>query len=513
MPNWSNCTPSAIPFPVVFGAEFVNIEARPVLDYIPPGPPSLSWVNHPPLPNTTVDFCNVTLTHTHPGKNDTLRTQIWLPISPEWNHRMQMAGGGGWSAGFDASTSLVYGALTDGYVASTVDGGIRSENGLSPAAWALTSPGNVNYDALQNFAVQGLIDGALATKSVIKSFYGQGVDYAYWNGCSQGGRQGYMFAQRFPDVFDGIAAAAPAINWNPLFFSSMFPQQVLMELKLEEFPHPCEYETLRQAAIAACDGGDGLIDGLIATPETCAFDPHKLVGSPANCSGESLVISKAAALAMDAVWKGARTSNGSFLWYPHGFETEVTMGIGLLASVCSNNGTCVPSRSTLFTDWIRYFIKKDPNYNLNNMTRQDWVSAFKAGKREYGSIIGTDDPDLGEFRAAGGKLLTYHGLADGLIPYGGTRDYYERVSVLDPSLRDFYRYFEAPGAAHCSGGSGGHPEGVWAALVKWVEHGVAPETLVVKNMANKERLLCPYPKKAVFAGNPSNYTAQDFVCK
>lgn len=407
----SNCTPQAIPYPVIFGAEFVSIEAQPVLNFTVSGLSPI-WINHGSLPNITVDFCNVTLTHTHPGKNDMLRTQIWLPLNPKWNSRMLMAGGGGWSAGFESSVSSMYGAVTDGYATSTVDGGIHVENGASPASWSLTSPGNVDYNALQDFAFNGLIDGALATKSVIKSFYGQSPEYSYWNGCSQGGRQGYMFAQRFPDIFDGIAAAAPAINWSPFFFSSTFPQQVLFELELDEFPHPCEYDSLRQAAIAACDGNDGLIDGLVSDPDDCSFNPRVLVGSPINCSvsaGPS-VISEAAALAMEAVWQGARTGNGSFLWYPHGYEAEVTAGFNILQSTCSANRSCLPSRLTLFTHWIQYFVKKDPNYNLNNMTRQEWVSAFHAGKREYNSIIGTDYPDLSEFRASGGKLLTYHGL-------------------------------------------------------------------------------------------------------
>lgn len=336
---------------------------------------------------------------------------------------MLMAGGGGWSAGFGQSFATMYGAVTEGYAASTVDGGVHIENTLSAANWALSSPGNVDYDALQDFTFNGLIDGALATKSVIESFYGHVPHYSYWNGCSQGGRQGYMFAQRFPDVFDGIAAAAPAINWSPFFFSSTFPQQVLFELDLDEFPHPCEYESLREAAIAACDGNDGLIDGLVADPDSCSFDALTLVGRPINCSDSAgpSVISKAAAIAMEAVWQGAHTDNGSFLWYPHGYEAEVTAGINILSSTCSTNGTCVPSRVTLFTDWIKYFVKKDPNYDLNNMTRQEWVSAFNAGKREYTSIIGTDYPDLSEFRASGGKLLTYHGLVSIALTVTPTR--------------------------------------------------------------------------------------------
>ncbi|CAN9112636.1 unnamed protein product [Alternaria alternata] len=483
-----NCTPSAVPYPVILGAEFVAIEAQPVLNYNGSDIENRLWHNHGLLPtNASVNFCNVTLTHTHPGKDDMLHTQIWLPLHSTWNRRM-------------------------------VDGGVQIENALSVASWALTSPGNVDYNALQNFAFNGLIDGAMATKQVIESFYGHGPDYSYWNGCSQGGRQGYMFAQKFPKVFDGIAAAAPAINWSSFFFSSTFPQQVLSELAqngLKRFPHECEFLSLRRAAIAACDANGGPVDGLISDMASCKFDARSMIGSPSNCSspGAPSVISEAAAMAMNALWQGAQTSDGSFLWYPHGYQTDPTAFYGTLDNTCSDNGTCVPERNTLFTHWIKYFVKKDPDFDLNNMTRQDFVRAFNAGTRDYNSIIDTDYPDLRELRAAGGKLLTYHGLADQSIPYGGTGDYYDRVSALHPALHDFYRYFEVPGAAHCEAGQGGVPTGLFSALVDWVENGIAPETLVARNAEDRERLLCQYPKKAVFTGDSANYTVADFVCQ
>jgi hypothetical protein len=426
--------------------------------------------------------------------------------------------------------------VTGGYASATVDGGVEHENGSSVAEWALTSPGNVDYNALQDFAFNGLIDGALIAKSIIKTFYHSPPTYSYWDGCSQGGRQGYLFAQRFPDVFDGIAAAAPAINWSPFFFAGTYPHQVFYELNATGFPHPCEFEALEKAAIAACDGLDGLIDGLISDPDKCYIDPRTLVGSAVNCSatGGPSTISANAAIIMEAVWEGPRTQNGSFLWYPAGYEVNggslEAPGPEIIGSTC-NNGTCTPLRATLFTDWIKYFIEKNPDYNLNNMTRAEWVEDFVAGEREYKSIINTDFPDLSGLRRSGGKLLTWHGLvstvqtsglykrltflvkADGAIPYGGTRDYFDRVSVLDPELRDYYRYFEAPGARHCIDGQGGSPHETFQALVDWVEKGIAPETLTARNTEDKERLLCLYPKKAVFKGNPSEYTAQDFVCE
>ncbi|KAH7084600.1 feruloyl esteras-like protein B precursor [Paraphoma chrysanthemicola] len=420
----------------------------------------------------------------------------------------------GWSAGWSIALSGMNVAVGQGYASSSVDGGLTEEDYLSASRWALTSPGNVNYNALEDFAYRGLIDGALATKSVIKSFYGTEPEYSYWQGCSQGGRQGYMFAQRYPDIFDGISANAPAINWSPFFVASTFAQQVLYELDLDAYPQPCEYDSLIQAAIAVCDSIDGLVDGLVSDPDRClqVFDPQTLVGSPAiQCnSSDRRVISEAAALAIQNAWQGPQTSNGTRLWYGFSVDAILTGELAILSSTCSDKGICVPNRISLFLDWLKYFIKKDPNYNTNNMTRHEWVSAFKAGEQEFASFLNANYPDLSDFRKAGGKLLTFHGLADQLIPYGGTRDYYEKVSARDPNVRDFYRYFEAPGAPHCTSGQGGVPDS-FNALVNWVEKGIAPDTLVATNKQKKERLLCMYPKKAVFKGDPSTYTAADFV--
>ena len=406
----ANCSPRAITNPVIFGAEFLTIEASPVWNYTSGGVPNINNPN--PGVDARVNFCNITLTHTHPGKSSRLHTQIWLPLNATWNKRWMMAGGGGWSAGSTLAFQSMSAAIDAGYATSTIDGGVAMEDMLSAASWALTSPGNVDYDALQDFASRGLIDGALATKSVIESVYGTGPEYSYWSGCSQGGRQGYMFAERYPDVFDGISANAPAINWNSVFFGGTYPQQVLYELDLDAYPLPCEYDSLTLAAIAACDGNDGLIDGLISDPDGCLFDATTLIGKAATqChSPDGHVISEAAALAMNALSQGPLSSNGMGLWYGHGHEANATGELSIMASTCSNNGTCVPNRLSLFIDWLKYFVKKDPGYNLNNMTRQEWVSALHAGEREYASIINTNYPDLSDFRASGGKLLTYHGL-------------------------------------------------------------------------------------------------------
>lgn len=192
-----------------------------------------------------MSFCNVTLTHTHPKQNDSIISQVWLPVQPEWNGRLKMVGGGGWTAGLAYFTDLTMAvAIADGYATVTTKAGVPTE---SPEDWVLLSPGNLNMLALQNFAYVALQDAALAAKSVAKSFFGGPPLFSYFDGCSQGGRQGYAIAQRYPDVFDGIHAAAPAINAE-LWVAACFPQQVMNKMK--EYPHPCEIDALLPSRLA-----------------------------------------------------------------------------------------------------------------------------------------------------------------------------------------------------------------------------------------------------------------------
>ncbi|KAF1958953.1 feruloyl esterase [Byssothecium circinans] len=490
----NNCTPEVIPFPSIFGAAFTSVQASVVQNYSSFVPGYANY-NHGDIDGRDMSLCNITITHTHPGQHDTIITKVWLPIQPAWNQRLQAVGGGGYIAGLHPFTDLqMTGALAEGYATVTSNGGVLSQ---FPIDWALLSPGNVDLLALQNFAHVALKDSALVAKSVIKSFYGQAAKFSYWSGCSQGGRQGLAFAQRYPDVFNGIAAAAPAINWHKVTVADHFPQQVMNEMR--EYPHPCELDALTMAAIKACDGNDGVIDGIISDPDSCHFNPYSIIGTSVNCSSSSAarMISKAAAVVADAAWNGARDANGSFLWHTAGHTANLTAPtVGIASTTCSANGTCTGTNVTLVTDWVRLFVEKDPNYDLVSMSRQDYVHAFRQTILDYESLIGTNSPDLSEFRKAGGKMITYHGLADEIIPFRNSRQYYDAVTALDPKVHDFYRLFESPGLGHCYGGIGGYPSGTFDAVVKWVEEGVVPEMLVATSVTNRSTVLHPYNANA-----------------
>lgn len=417
----SLCAPSSFANPTVFGAQILSIDANLVTgynDHIP----DIYWFNHPSINVTDATFCNVTVTYTHPGEGDNVIVTAWLPPADAWNERLQAVGGGGWVAGgasFILSQLGLAGGMAEGYATLTTDGGLGTASDASP--WGLLTPGNVNLYLLENLASRSLYDEALIGKSLIKDFYSKPAKYSYWSGCSQGGRQGLMLAQRYPDLYDGIAASAPAINWNAFFIGMIWPQ-LIMNIA-GEYPHPCELDYITEAAVAACDGLDGVVDGLITDIKGCKFDPSSLVGTTFNCSetGKNIQISQIAATVANATWSGPQTVDGRFLWYGPNrgadLSGDFTGGQALATTTCTANSTCVGVPTDLGAEWITLFIEKNPDFNLSSITHEQYDEIFHEGCQQYSSIIDTTDPDLSAFKAAGGKMLGFHGLVRSPFSY------------------------------------------------------------------------------------------------
>ncbi|KAE8449645.1 hypothetical protein EG329_007975 [Mollisiaceae sp. DMI_Dod_QoI] len=426
---------------------------------------------------------------------------------------MQGIGGGGWAAGlFYFSYVGMAAAVGEGYAAVSTDAGLGS---LDPMAWALLSPGNVDMYLLQDLASVSLNDAAIIGKAIIREFYGQGPAYSYWNGCSQGGRQGLMLAQRYPEAYDGIASSAPAINWGEMCVADYWPTFYMNQLG--EYPFPCELEALTAAVIASCDENDGVIDGVISDTSLCTFDPRSLIGTVINCTdtGETLKISPAAVAVAEATWTGARSANNSSLWF--GVNQDASLTNGLAGTSCIN-GTCVSVPFSISEEWIKLFILKNSTADLSHMSQTDFDRMFHASVQQYSSIIGTTDPDLREFRDRGGKMIAFHGLADQLIPPMGSKHYYDAVAALDPTVHDYYRLFFAPGVAHCFGGAGAFPDTTFSALRRWVENGTIPDIVNATSVADSQGLtfdrpLCPYPKKQYYDGTGDVRSRDSFYCK
>ncbi|KAE9974295.1 hypothetical protein EG328_003940 [Venturia inaequalis] len=524
-----NCSASLIRYPDIPGAAIRLVEAAPVskgMQIVPGG----GWYpNNPTVRTSALDFCKVTVTYTIANSQRNTSVQVWLPTEG-WNQRIQ-ASGGGWNAGLhDAGLKAMTGSVIQGYAAIGTNGGYPPDTG--PEAWDVLKDGKIDMLNFQHYATTSLRDLSIVGKSVVKSFYGQPAKYSYWNGCSQGGRQGLTLAQKYPDAFDGIAASAPVIGWGHLIPAGFWPQAAMNEIG--QYPHACELKTITAAAIKACDGNDGIVDGLVSDPDSCKFDPSPLLDTKADCGTLSNIrISPAAIKVAQTSWAGLRSSVHSYMWTPANHDAAlVTEGsvplisstlpyfnvtTGLADTQCFANGTCTGKPFDIPRDWIRYFIAKDAKYDYTKIGFKEYDDLLAKSVDEYGPIIGSDSPNMTAFAKAGGKLISYHGTADSIITSRISKRYFDTVLGFDSNARDYYRLFEAPGVGHCWTATGLYPSGIFDSLVNWVEKGQVPDVMEV-NMTSvpfarkKTRTLCPYPQKSKYKGSGNEYAASSFEC-
>lgn len=500
---------------MLFGAEVLSVSIAPVLDFAADLP---QQDDHFEMTVAALNFCNVTITYTHPGQEDVINAEIWLPLKG-WNGRFLGTGGGGWVAGRGAmgAASLAY-AVSKGFSAVSTDAGHGSDaiDVADPSVWALKSPGNVNWPMLQNFAHVAYNDAALLGKAVTESFYSSKPKYSYWTGCSTGGRQGLMMAQRYPEVYDGVLTAAPANNWARFVPSEYWAQLAMNEAKC--YPPPCEFEAITAAAIEACDELDGVKDGIISAPGLCTFTGTEVVGKVFTCIHDGIPsqrkISAGAVKIAQAAWTGPSTLAGKPSWYGINHNAQLT---GLVMTVCEPGpANCKPGPFPIATSWIKYFVAKDPDFDVSAMTRAQYDEVMRQSDNQFRSIMSTDDADLSGLKLAGGKVIMWHGGADRLIPINGSVDYYRRVLEQDENAGEYFKFFEAPGVDHCGLGNGFFPAGVLDRLVEWVEKGKKPETLMGRSLPDKrgrsmQRPLCAYPQVAVYKGGNVS-VASSYVC-
>ncbi|MFF4622664.1 tannase/feruloyl esterase family alpha/beta hydrolase [Nonomuraea jabiensis] len=472
---------------------------------VQPVPPFTEVVKIPDVPA----YCDVTVTLTHPGVGDHAKVRVWLPETG-WTGRFQALGGSAFAAG-DYGAGLA-GAIKSGYAAATTDAGVST---YLDTGWALNSDGKVDTALLKNFADRSQHEMAVVGKQVVNEVYGRRVSYSYWNGCSTGGRQGYMEAQRHPDDFDGILATAPAINWDEFEVATLWPQVVMNEQ--HTFPSSCKFSAFNEAAVKACDPLDGAPDGLIGDPASCAFDPRRLIGKSVECEGERETITAADAAVVRKIWDGPRTPSGRKLWA----GIPIGAGFDLAGTRVDENGDRVGAPFPVPAAWVSTFLKRQPAYDVSTITYAEFAELFEQSQTEYDAIIGTDDPGLSAFRRSGGKLLTWHGQADQLIPAQGTVDYRRRVELAMGGARrvdDFYRLFLAPGVAHCAGetSTGPKPTDDLGALTAWVEQGKAPQTLkaAITDSSGRTvtRELCRYPLVSRYSGHGDPADAGSYSC-
>ncbi len=350
-------------------------------------------------------------------------------------------------------------------------------------------------------------------KELTELFYGQAANYTYWEGCSTGGRQGLMAAQRFPTDFDGIVVGAPVLNFTDTQIWGAWNARALAEAPISL----SEIGVVADAVYDRCDALDGLRDGLIVDPRNCGFDPAKHLPPCDDAAGSECL----SAEQIDALKKiyGGVISRGERLFpgQPLGAEAGPPSGSrrssGWDRWIISERG---PSRQAVFAEtFMRYmaFEPDEPDFDLRSFDfdadphRMDFMR----------SILDATDPDLTRFRDAGGKMIMYFGWADtALNPLMGVNYYEDVQAVTGPRTKDFFRLFMVPGMFHCGGGLGVSRADYLGALMAWVEVGTAPDRLVaervVEGATELTRPLCPYPEVATYDGEGDPKSADSFAC-
>jgi hypothetical protein len=457
-----------------------------------------------PASATLPATCQVHAVVTHPPAGDSVNIDVWLPVDG-WNGRFQGVGGGGYSGGSPQSLAA---PVRQGFAAGSTDTGHPGASG----AFALDANGRLNWPLIRDNAYLGAHDMTVVGKGITAAFYGQPARYAYWNGCSTGGRQGLSEAQRYPDDYDGILSAAPAINWSRFINAEFWPELVM--LRDGDFLPQCKFSAFQAAAVQACDTvGDGVREGVIGDPSRCAFDPGTLVGQVTPCG----TITAQDAAVVTKILAGPRSTTGEFLWY------GLTPGSSFagLAGTTTTGGTTTGTPFPIALTHIGTWLLQNPAWDWRTATYEQYDQLFAQSVEEFTDVIGTDNPDLHAFQRSGGKILIWHGQADQLIFPQGTVDYYRRVQAEmggAEKTERFARLFLAPGVGHCGGGAGPAPDNPLAALIDWVEHGTAPRTLtgVLRDSTGTvtaSRPICRYPEVASYRGHGDVADASSFACR
>ena len=460
--------------------------------------------------NNLPAFCRVAGV-SMPSPDSHIGFEVWMPLST-WNGRYQQSGNGGF-AGAVPFASLAS-ALAAGYAAAGTDDG-------HTGGTATFAPGH--HQQVIDFGFRALKETTDKAKALITAFYGSGPARSYFVGCSDGGREALMEAQRFPDDFDGISAGAPANDWTHLFTGFIWNEQALFADPAATIP-PGKLAVIQAAALAQCDKLDGIADAIINDPRKCHFDPTVL-----QCAGADAptCLTAPQVAAVRKIYDGPRNPRTGQLIFP-GYEAGAEAAPGGWSAWITGPFPIAGSptiQSFFGNQFFTYIIFEDPSFDYR-VFDFDFDVTF-ADVTTAGTINSTD-PDLSRFRAHGGKLIQWHGWDDPAIAPRSSINYFQSVVAQAGhgegavgETQEFFRLFLAPGVLHCGGGPGPNVFDTVGPLVRWVEQGQAPEQIVATkfngdNPANgvlMTRPLCPFPSFAEYRGAGSTNEAANFVCR
>ena len=449
-------------------------------------------------PLTLPAFCRVEAT-ARPTSDSEIKFEVWLPPVEAWNGKFQGVGNGGYSGaiGYTAMAN----ALRRGYATASTDTGHAGDD---------MKFGQGHPEKVIDWAYRAVHVMTEASKLVVRNAQGKFAEHSYFVGCSSGGHQALTEAQRYPDDYDGIIAGDPANNRIRQTFAFLHSWIATHDKEGRPIIPQAKLLLMTKAAIEACDGIDGLKDGIIDDPRRCQFDPAKL-----QCKGgadEATCLTPVQVEAAKKTYEGVRsprTGEPIFTGWPRGSE-----GFGEAAGQ-SWRAYIMDPPEPMRVGFFRYFLFHDPNWDFRTI---DWERdlAYAEHKLPFMAAV---ERDMSPFKKRGGKLLMYTGWSDPVVPPQDTVAYYESVAKTMGGLektREFFRLFMAPGMGHCSGGPGPNQFDHLTALEQWVEKGVAPDKLIASHVTNgkvdRTRPLCTYPQVARWKGTGSSDEAANFAC-
>ncbi len=515
----------------------------PAGSFTPPGGTALAG-----LP----EFCRVAGS-IHPTSDSDIGFEVWMPTTT-WNGRYGQIGNGGF-AGSIPFTSMGP-AVVRGFATAGTDDG-HTGSGLD-GSWALGHP-----EKLIDYGNRAVHLTSVISQQVVAAFYQQDANYSYFVGCSDGGREGMVEFQRYPDDFDGWVVGAPAYAQSRLLSGFVWDEQAINATPASALTAD-KLQLLTNAVLARCDAQDGIADGVVADPRRCHFDPGVL-----QCTGADAPTCLTAdqVTAVRKIYAGPSNPRNGVQIYP-GFERGAESNpLDWPLWITNPDGTGTTSYQLAFgAGAFKYFVFNDPNYDYRSF---NFASDFRLVQQKIDPVGSAYNPNLRRIRAAGKKIIHYHGWADTALTPRGSIDYYRAVAAVlggarpasgvsavaafielsqlldagrprdEPELAllaDFYRLFMAPGMAHCGGGPGPNAFGqnyalnalsldpqhdVVQAIVDWVENGTAPDRIIATKYNNdvvgagnvvRTRPLCPYPQVAKYAGDGSTDDAANFSC-
>lgn len=450
---------------------------------------------------TTAPFCRVAGTIA-----GSIGFEVWLPPRDAWNSRLQAVGGGGLAGVI--SYSAMNAAIAKGYATASTDTGHK----VGPHDWML------DEERVTDYGYRAVHETTLKAKAILAAYYGKPQKYAYFNGCSTGGRQGLMEAQRFPEDYNGVVVGAPVNHFVGAHTGQMWAAHAVKKDPATALTRD-DFALINKAVLETCDALDGVRDGVLEDPTRCDFDPKQLLCAS---RGAKNCLSEPQTAALAKLYRGPIDPHTGKQIYPGLTRGSETPFVPLHGWETLLGGAGADNTLRIAGPYFGMMVYRDPTWDWKSFT---FDASVALSTERTGTVLNAIDPDLSDFAARGGKIVQHHGWGDPLLTPGNSVNYFNSiVDFLKPNhgndalaeAQRFIRLFMVPGVGHCSGGPGTDTFDAQSALEAWVETGVAPEKLIASHKDNgavtRTRPLCPYPKIAKYSGSGSTDDAANFSC-